>query len=161
MHEHDTSHTCCSQKKEPKKLESTGSCCHGGTGEQGSLDDLTRRFWIALTLTVPLLFLAMGSMIPGVNLEKWPTQSLNLWAQFALATPIVCWAGSLFFLWGWESLKTRKYNMFTLIAMGTGAAYGFSVIALFFQIHYLRHSNMRAKWMFISSLQRLLLPSYS
>ncbi len=132
MHDHDTSHVCHSTPKdEPKQPEATGSCCHGGDDNRGSPEDLAKRFWIALALTIPLLLLAMGDMI-GLNAQNWPTPRSNLWLQCALATPVVCWAGSLFFLWGWESIKTRQYNMFTLISMGTGAAYGFSVIALLF-----------------------------
>ena len=132
MHKNNTSHTHSSNKRESKKPQAAGHCCHGSNDEQGSLRDLTRRFWIALTLTVPLLFLAMGSLIPGINLENWPTPVLNLWAQFVLATPVVCWTGSLFFLWGWESLKTHRGKKFTLMALGTGGAYAVCVISLRF-----------------------------
>lgn len=132
MDKHPTSQPCGAHKVMPQKPKNQGSCCHSTNKEQGSLQDLTRRFWSALALTIPLLLLAMGSMFSGIQLPGWPTASLNLWLQCALATPVVCWAGSLFFVWGWQSLITRQYNMFTLISMGTGAAYGFSVFAILF-----------------------------
>jgi P-type Cu+ transporter len=90
------------------------------------LADMTRRFWIGLALTLPVFALAMGSHFLGLHafMER---QSAN-WAQFVLATPVVLWAGWPFFERGWASLVTRNLNMFTLISIGTGAAWIFSLI---------------------------------
>jgi Cu+-exporting ATPase len=100
------------------------------------LRDMTRRFWIALTLTVPLLAIAMGSML-------WPNEFWKLavngksvawqpWLELLLSTPVVLWCGWPFFQRGWASVIHRSANMFTLIAMGTGVAYLFSVVATLF-----------------------------
>lgn len=91
------------------------------------LIDMTRRFWIGLALALPVFVLEMGSHIVGGHGLVDPT--LSNWIQFALATPVVLWAGWPFFVRGAQSLRTRNLNMFTLIAMGTGVAYGYSVIA--------------------------------
>ena len=92
------------------------------------LHDMTRRFWIAAALALPVLVLAMGAMLPAVHaMGAW-----SKWIQFALATPVVLWAGWPFFKRAWRSVLTRQFNMFTLIALGTGSAYGFSVAAVFF-----------------------------
>jgi Cu+-exporting ATPase len=93
------------------------------------LEYMTRRFRICLTLTVPLLFLAMAEMIPG-----WATRIVShvrfiTWIQLVLATPVVLWGGLPFFQRGWTSIVNRSLNMFTLIATGTGTAYIYSVIA--------------------------------
>jgi Cu+-exporting ATPase len=93
------------------------------------LDDMTRRFWISLALTLPVLFLAMGEMLPVPRVRGWLGGPLAGWAQLALATPVVLWGGWPFFERGWASLVNRSLNMFTLIAMGTGAAYAYSVLA--------------------------------
>ncbi|MBN9584920.1 MAG: cadmium-translocating P-type ATPase [Afipia sp.] len=90
------------------------------------LIDMTRRFWIALALTLPVFVIEMTAHLGGVHLL--PPQTSN-WVSFALATPVVLWAGWPFFQRGWQSLKTRNLNMFTLIAMGTGVAYLYSVVA--------------------------------
>lgn len=93
------------------------------------LIDMTRRFWISAPLTVVLLVIAMGEMLPGLHTllaGRW-----NPWAQFVLATPVVAWAGLPFFARGWTSLVTRRLNMFTLIALGTGTAYVYSALAVF------------------------------
>jgi Cu+-exporting ATPase len=94
------------------------------------LEDMSRRFWACLVLTVPLLLLAMGEMVVGQGTIRrlFPGQSL-LWAQLLLATPVVLWGGLPFFVRGWQSVRNRSPNMFTLIALGTGAAYLYSVIA--------------------------------
>jgi Cu+-exporting ATPase len=91
------------------------------------LVDMTRRFWIGLALTLPVFVLEMGSHLVGGHGLVDPT--LSNWIQFALATPVVLWAGWPFFVRGAQSLRSRNLNMFTLIAMGTGVAYGYSVIA--------------------------------
>lgn len=91
------------------------------------LADMTRRFWIGLALTAPIFILDMGGHLAGPH--GWVNETLSAWIQFALATPVVLWAGWPFFVRGWQSLVTRNLNMFTLIAMGTGVAYLYSVVA--------------------------------
>ncbi len=91
------------------------------------LDDMTRRFWIGLALTLPVLLLEMGGHLSGLQ-HILGRQTSNL-IQLALATPVVLWAGWPFFERGWASLKTRNLNMFTLIAMGTGVAWVYSIVA--------------------------------
>ena len=100
--------------------------------EHSEVRDLSRRFWVGLVLTIPLLVLAMGHLIPGFHIEHYIPQRLNHWIQLALATPVVLWAGWLFFLRAWRSIKTWHLNMFTLIGLGVGAAYAFSLFALLF-----------------------------
>jgi P-type Cu+ transporter len=93
------------------------------------LDDMSRRFWVSLVLTVPLFALAMAEMLPGLHLaERFSTSHLAWW-QLAFGTPVVLWGGWPFLQRGWTSLRTRHLNMFTLIALGTGAAWTFSVAA--------------------------------
>ena len=97
-------------------------------GPSAELTDMSRRFWIALALTLPVFALEVGShLFPA--LHHLVPMKLSTWIQFALATPAVLWAGWPFFERGWASLKTRNLNMFTLIAMGTGVAWGYSVVA--------------------------------
>ena len=90
------------------------------------LIDFTRRFWISALLAVPLLILTMGTDLLGLHLVS-PT--ISPWLQLALAAPIVLWAGAPFFARGWTSLKTRHLNMFTLISIGVGAAFLYSLVA--------------------------------
>ncbi len=98
------------------------------TGPSAKLIDMTRRFWIALALTLPVFVLEMGGhLIPSLHHLLSPV--VSGWAQFVLATPVVLWAGFPFFERGWLSVRTRKLNMFTLIAMGTGVAWAYSVVA--------------------------------
>ena len=94
--------------------------------------DMTRRFWIATFLTAPVFLLAMAHFIPSFHLDHRIPPRLNQWIQFIFTTPVVLWAGWPFFVRGWNSLRNRHLNMFTLIALGVGTAYGFSVAALFF-----------------------------
>ncbi len=97
------------------------------TGPSAELVDMTRRFWIALALSVPVFVLEMGGHLAG---SHWfLPEGLSNWIQLALATPVALWAGWPFFERGWASLKTRNLNMFTLIAMGVGVAWGYSVVA--------------------------------
>src|SRR4051812_712126 len=91
------------------------------------LADMTRRFWIGLGLSVPVMVIEMSGHLGA----HWLTPALSNYAQFALATPVVLWAGWPFFVRGWQSLVTRNLNMFTLIAMGTGVAYVYSLTATF------------------------------
>jgi P-type Cu+ transporter len=90
------------------------------------LADMTRRFWIGLALALPAVVLEMGGHLVGGHGFLDPT--LSNWIQFAFATPVVLWAGWPFFVRGWQSLLTRNLNMFTLIAVGTGVAYAYSVV---------------------------------
>jgi P-type Cu+ transporter len=93
------------------------------------LVDMTRRFWVSAALSIPLVVLAMGSELFGW--EPLPMRA-SIWVQLALATPIVLWGGWPFFDRFWASLKTRNLNMFTLIGLGVGAAYGYSLVAALF-----------------------------
>ncbi len=90
------------------------------------LADMTRRFWVGLVLALPAVVLEMGGHLVGGH--GWVDQTLSNWIQLAFATPVVLWAGWPFFVRGWQSLLTRNLNMFTLIAMGTGVAYVYSVV---------------------------------
>ncbi len=106
-----------------------------GKGERGGEEEqawrgMLRRFWIALALTVPVLILAMGGGLPGVSGVVALGPALSGWLQFAFSTPVVLWAGAPFFARAWQSLRHRSLNMFTLIALGVSAAYGYSVVAL-------------------------------
>src|SRR5712692_8993971 len=90
------------------------------------LADMTRRFWVGVALALPVLVLEMGGHLVGGH--GWVDQSLSNWIQLVFATPVVLWAGWPFFVRGWQSLMTRNLNMFTLIAMGVGVAYAYSVV---------------------------------
>ncbi|MBR0854816.1 heavy metal translocating P-type ATPase [Bradyrhizobium liaoningense] len=96
------------------------------TGPNPELADMTRRFWIGGALALPAVVLEMGGHLAGPH--NWIDQTLSNWIQLVFATPVVLWAGWPFFVRGWQSLLTRNLNMFTLIAMGTGVAYVYSVI---------------------------------
>jgi Cu+-exporting ATPase len=91
--------------------------------------DMKRRFWISAVLTIPVFVLAMAEMLP--NFHSFVSPNISLWIQFVLATPVVLWGGFPFFERAWASVKNVSPNMFTLIAIGTGAAYLFSLFALF------------------------------
>lgn len=97
------------------------------TGPSPELVDMSRRFWIGLVLSIPVLALEMGGHLTNLHMILGPKTSN--WLQMVLATPVVLWAGWPFFERGWKSLVTRHLNMFTLIAMGTGAAWVYSVVA--------------------------------
>lgn len=100
--------------------------------ENQELVDFSKRLKISAVLAIPLALLAMSDLIPGLPLQHVIPGWMNALVQFALATPVVLWGGYPFFERGWQSLKTRNLNMFTLIAIGTGVAYIYSVIATFF-----------------------------
>jgi P-type Cu+ transporter len=100
--------------------------------ENPELISMTRRFWVSVVLTAPLLILGMSSMLPGNPIERAFSMQTIGWIEFVLATPVVLWAGWSFFQRGWASLVNRSLNMFTLIALGTGAAFAYSVIAVLF-----------------------------
>lgn len=119
------------------RQEGPGACPKCGMAlepEQVSLDqpadpeliDMTRRFWIALALTLPVFAIEMAGHLTGMHLLP-PTASN--WIAFALATPVVLWAGAPFFRRGWDSVRTNNLNMFTLIAIGTGVVWAYSVVA--------------------------------
>lgn len=91
-----------------------------------------KRFRVALTLALPVFALAMGHMIPGLQIREWIPLAWNRWSQFILTTPIVFWCGAFAFQRCWKSMLNQKPNMWTLIGLGTGAAYGFSIVALLF-----------------------------
>jgi P-type Cu+ transporter len=98
-------------------------------GESHELTDMRRRFWISALLTAPLLWAMVGEIVPAANPMRWFAHDTIAWAQLALATPVVLWGGWPFFVRGWQSIVHRSLNMFTLIAIGTGAAWAFSVVA--------------------------------
>src|SRR5262249_2900005 len=98
-------------------------------GPNPELVDMTRRFWVGLALSIPVVVLEMGGHL--TNLHMLVGQPLSNWIQFLFATPVVLWAGWPFFARGWQSIVTRNLNMFTLIAMGTGVAFLYSVVATF------------------------------
>src|SRR5713101_5064229 len=97
--------------------------------ENPELRNMTRRFWVSTVLTLPLLASVMGDMLPGQPLRHLVSPRVAAWAQLVLATPVVLWGGWPFFVRGWQSLVHRSLNMFTLIALGTGLAYAYSVAA--------------------------------
>jgi P-type Cu+ transporter len=100
--------------------------------ENPELRDMTRRFWISLALTAPLLAVAMFDMLPGLGMRPTSSTGWLPWIEMALATPVVLWGGWPFFQRGWTSIVNRSTNMFTLIAMGTGVAYLYSLVATVF-----------------------------
>ena len=100
------------------------------TGPNPELADMTRRFWIAVALAVPVVLLENGMHLLGHPFNALVPPALNVWLQLLLATPVVLWAGWPFFVRGWASLVSRKLNMFTLIALGTGAAWAYSLLAV-------------------------------
>ena len=102
---------------------------HGGSNAE--LRNMTRRFWIGVALTLPVFVLEMGAHFPGLILHHYVSAKLSTWIQFALSTPVVLWAGGPFFERGWASIRNRSLNMFSLIALGIGTAYAYSVVATF------------------------------
>ena len=103
-----------------------------GQEENPELRDMTRRFWLSLLLTAPLLAAAMADMLPGMPVHRILPSGWLTWVELILATPVVLWGGWPFFDRGWASIVNRSTNMFTLIAMGTGVAYVYSLIATVF-----------------------------
>lgn len=100
----------------------------GEEGENPELTDMRKRFWIGLILTLPVFILEMGAHV--ADMQRYVSASLSGWIQLVLSTPVVLWAGRPFFARGWISLTTRKLNMFTLIAMGIGVAWLYSMVAV-------------------------------
>ena len=112
----------CGMSLEPETISAVAEPNH-------ELTDMTRRFWIGLVLAVPVIVLEMGGHLTGMHMLV--SGQISAWIQFALATPVVLWAGWPFFVRALDSLKTRNLNMFTLIAMGTGVSWVYSVVATF------------------------------
>ena len=101
-----------------------------GEEEQGETKLLSRKFWIALVLTVPVLIITMGHAFRDLDIELFVPRQIGKWIEFGLTTPVVLWAGGFFFVRAWQSLVNRSLNMFTLIAVGVGAAYFYSAVAV-------------------------------
>ncbi|PWG61920.1 heavy metal translocating P-type ATPase [Spiribacter halobius] len=93
------------------------------------LEDMTRRFRVGVALTIPVVILAMGGMVPGVSMDALVPHGIRVWLELALATPVVLWSGWPFLVRGWRSVATWNLNMFTLIGLGVGVAYAYSVVA--------------------------------
>lgn len=123
IQDHPGSCPICGMALEPKTIQV-------GSDDNHELKDMRLRFWIGALFSLPLLIIAMGSMIPMIN-QYIPTQ-ISRWLQLILSTPVVLWAGWPFLKKGWQSLQNRHLNMFTLISLGVGIAYLFSLIAFFF-----------------------------
>src|SRR5205823_13571465 len=98
--------------------------------DEAGIRSLSRKFWIALVLTIPVLIIAMGHAIPGLHLDTIVPRQIGKWIEFGLTTPVVLWAGGFFFARAWRSIVNRSLNMFTLIAVGVGAAYLYSAVAV-------------------------------
>jgi P-type Cu+ transporter len=116
----------CGMTLEPKTV--------GGVDEheQDEIRSISVKFWVGLGLTIPVLILAMGKFVPALNLQTLIPMSISKWLELILSTPVVLWAGAMFFERGWRSLVNRHLNMFTLIAMGVGVAYLYSVVGVVF-----------------------------
>ena len=115
----------CGMALEPKTIAAGGE-------ENPELKDMTRRFWAAVTLTIPVLGSAMGKYIPGNPLGTWASEHFWTWFELLVSTPVVLWAGWPFFVRGWRSVVNRSLNMFTLIGLGIGVAYLYSLVAALF-----------------------------
>jgi Cu+-exporting ATPase len=129
----------CGMTLEPKAIG-------GEEHEHGETRLLSRKFWIALVLTIPVLVLAMGHAIPSLEIDSIVPKQIGKWIEFALTTPVVLWAGGFFFTRAWQSIVNRSLNMFTLIAVGVGAAYFYSVVAVIapgiFPTSFRRHAEV-------------------
>jgi len=115
----------CGMALEPRTVTATEE-------DNPELRDMTRRFWVSVALTTPLLVIAMADMLPGMPVQRVFPGAWLPWIELLLATPVVLWGGWPFFQRGWASIVNRSSNMFTLIAMGTGVAYFYSLIATIF-----------------------------
>jgi len=127
----------CGMDLEPKTLQLDAG------EDDPELRGMTRRFWIAAALTLPVFLMSMLPML-GVPVDRWLGPTIGPWLQLALATPVVLWAGWPFFERGFRSIVTGHLNMFTLIAIGTGAAYLYSLVAVLFPAvipHQFRHDG--------------------
>jgi P-type Cu+ transporter len=117
----------CGMTLEPKTVG-------GGVDEQEEREirSLTIKFWAGLAFTIPILVLAMGKYIPGLDLHRLMPMTVSKWLELILSTPVILWSGGMFFDRGWRSIVNRHLNMFTLISMGVGVAYLYSVIGVLF-----------------------------
>ena len=125
----------CGMALEPKDAAAQDST------EQKEIKKLARKFWIGLVLGLPVVFLALGEMIPWLKLSarggsalggEFIPHHISVWLQFILSTPVIFWSGGFFYTKAWKSIVNRSLNMFTLIAMGVGAAYFYSAVAVLF-----------------------------
>jgi P-type Cu+ transporter len=112
----------CGMTLEPKAAAPGGQ-------EDTEAKSLARKFWLGAVLTAPILALSLGNMFPSLGLDRLVPATINDWIQLVLATVVVLWCGGIFFVRAWRSLVNRSLNMFTLIGLGVGAAYGYSAIA--------------------------------
>lgn len=103
-----------------------------GAEDNTELKEMSLKFWVSMVLSLPVLFLTMGEHIPALNLHSIISPKTIIWVQFILSTPVVLWGGLVFFQKGWSSIINKSLNMFTLIAIGIGVAYFYSVIATLF-----------------------------
>src|SRR5947199_1367078 len=130
----------CGMTLEPKTIGA------GDEDEQKESRSLSRKVWSALIRTIPVLLIAMGHAIPGLHVEAMIPKQISKWIEFALATPVVLWAGGFFFTRAWQSIVNRSLNMFTLIAVGVGAAYFYSAVAVIapgiFPTSFQRHGEV-------------------
>jgi Cu+-exporting ATPase len=130
----------CGMTLEPKTIGA------GDEEEQKEICSLSRKFWSALILTIPVLLIAMGHAIPGLHVDAMIPKQISKWIEFALTTPVVLWAGGFFFTRAWQSIVHRGLNMFTLIAVGVGAAYFYSAVAVIapgiFPASFQRHGEV-------------------
>ncbi len=128
----------CGMALEPVEVDATGA-------DNPELADMSRRFWAGAALALPVFLLAMSDMLPGRPLEHWLGTVEMRWIQMTLSTPVVLWAGWPFFERAWMSLVHRRLNMFTLVALGIGAAYAYSVAATLlphlFPVHLRGHDG--------------------
>src|SRR5438552_9879920 len=114
----------CGMTLEPKTIGA------GDEEEQKEIRSLSRKLWSALVLTIPVLFIAMGHAVPGIHVDALIPKPVSKWIEFVLTTPVVLWAVGFFFSRAWQSIVNRIINMFTLIAVGVGAAYVYSAVAV-------------------------------
>src|SRR5437870_8702698 len=130
----------CGMTLEPKTIGV------GDEEEQHEIKSLSRKFWIALVLTIPVLILAMGHAIPRLDIDAIVPRQIGKWIEFGLTTPMVLWAGGFFFTRARQSITNRSLNMFTLIAVGVGAAYFYSAVAVIahgmFPTSFRRHGEV-------------------
>ena len=113
-------------------LEPMAASADDAEAEEAAIRSLKRKTLVAGALTLPILLLAFDSMLPGLTFEGILSARLQGWLELVLATPVILWAGGMFFTRGWQSLVNRSLNMFTLIMLGVGAAYAYSVMAVLF-----------------------------
>ena len=113
-------------------LEPMAAAVDDAEEEEAAIRSLKRKTLVAGVLTLPILLLAFDSMIPGLSFEGVLSAKLQGWLELVLATPVILWAGGMFFIRGWQSIVNRSLNMFTLIMLGVGAAYAYSVVAVLF-----------------------------